>query len=197
MYQQNNQMRVSSTPIADALTEPFRTGGWIQTFTGGQFFPMDPKAEEMSIEDIASALSKICRFNGHCNKFYSVAQHSVLVSQRVPPQFALEGLLHDAAEAYITDLPRPIKIGLDDYARAEQNIMRVVAERFNLCSYLMPESVKDVDEAMLATEKRDLMAKEPAPWTIEGLPYSEVITPWTPEESEARFMERYNELKRV
>jgi uncharacterized protein len=86
-----------------------RTGDWIQTYTGKQFWPLSPLPEDIVIEDIAHALSMQCRFGGHVRTFYSVAQHSVHVSLLVEPQYALWGLLHDAAEAYLVDLPRPIK----------------------------------------------------------------------------------------
>ena len=86
-----------------------RKGDWIQTFTGRAFYVLDPRPEDVDIEDIAHALSMQCRFAGHCREFYSVAQHSVTASWLVPPEDALWGLLHDAAEAYVVDLPRPIK----------------------------------------------------------------------------------------
>ena len=66
-----------------------RKGDWMQTYTGRQFWPIDPRANEVHIEDIAHALSMMCRYNGHCRTFYSVAEHSVLVSQHVPPEHAL------------------------------------------------------------------------------------------------------------
>ncbi|MFG0247924.1 MAG: phosphohydrolase, partial [Phycisphaeraceae bacterium JB051] len=78
---------------------------WIQTYTGKAFYPLREDPGIIDIRDIAHALSLQCRFNGHCSDFYSVAQHSVHVSEVVPQAFALWGLLHDAAEAYMSDLP--------------------------------------------------------------------------------------------
>ena len=86
-----------------------RVGDWIQTMSGVIFYPLDPRPEEIRIEDIAHALSHQCRFAGHCREFYSVAEHSVRVSRELPQEFMLWGLLHDASEAYLVDLPRPIK----------------------------------------------------------------------------------------
>lgn len=82
---------------------------WIQTYTGKKFFPLHPHQNEYVIEDIAHALSMKCRFAGHCNAFYSVAEHSVKVSRIVAPESQLWGLLHDAAEAYLPDVCQPIK----------------------------------------------------------------------------------------
>jgi len=167
-----------------------RIGGWIQTASGKQFWPYASHPDDFDIEDIASALSKQCRFSGHCREFYSVAQHSVLVSENVPPQHALWGLLHDASEAYLSDIPTPIKNYLNEYQKAELEVMRNICKAFGLDTQ-MPQSVKDVDMAMLATEKRDLMAPEPAPWFDMVTPYTWSIEPWPPAKSKLKFLERF------
>lgn len=105
-----------------------RSGDWIQTATGGQFWPMDPQPDEIDINDIAHALAMLCRFGGHCLRFYSVAEHSVLLSHAVPPEHALWALLHDATEGYLVDMPRPIKAFLPGYKEAEAGIVRAVIE---------------------------------------------------------------------
>src|SRR4051812_30250690 len=84
-----------------------RVGNWMQTFTGRQFWPVDPRADEIAIEDIARALAMTCRFGGHVRFHYSVAQHSFLVSLVCSPEHALWGLLHDASEAYLGDVVWP------------------------------------------------------------------------------------------
>lgn len=102
---------------------------WIQTFLGKPFWPLSPRPEDIDIRDIAHALAMTCRFTGHSQKFYSVAEHSVRVSRIVPAQFALHGLLHDASEAYLCDLSRPIKHGSTlgaEYCRIEDNLMQAV-----------------------------------------------------------------------
>ncbi len=140
-----------------------RDGSWIQTYTGIQFWPLDPRPEEIDIRDVAHSLSLLCRFNGHCHRFYSVAEHCLHVSALVAPEHGLWGLLHDAAEAYVSDIPRPIKQHLDHIKRIEGQLLRTIAERFALPSEI-PEDVNEADSIMLATEKHALMAQEPTPW---------------------------------
>lgn len=166
---------------------------WIQTYTGKAFDPLHPEAEALDVVDVAHSLALQCRFNGHCRVFYSVAEHSVRVSLAVPPGLALWGLLHDATEAYVGDLPRPIKHRLPDYQAAEERLMRLVAERFGLV-WPMPPEVVEADTRLLATEARDLMAPPPAPWGIGVGPLPERIVPWPAEEAERAFLARYAEL---
>lgn len=169
---------------------------WIQTHTGGRFYPFNPDPFDINIEDIAHALSHICRFSGHCSSYYSVAQHSVLVSHHVDPMHAAWGLLHDAAEAYLCDIPRPIKhtSAFNAYREAEAKIERAVAERFCLPPR-MPDAVKRADNALLATEARDLMPKrEVKEWAWLPEPLGLIIVPWTPEKAKAAFLARANEL---
>jgi uncharacterized protein len=167
---------------------------WIQTHSGIQFFPLDPRIEDICIEDIAQALSNICRFAGHCN-FYSVAQHSVLVSQVVGEPFNFYGLLHDSSEAYICDIPRPIKRlpALQGYRDIEEKIQATIYERFGL-EPQEPNEVKWADIQLLATEARDLMSSPPANWNLPCDPLPFTITPLPPTEAKALFMERFREL---
>jgi len=144
-----------------------RKGDWIQTYTGKQFYPLDPSSEEIDILDIAWSLSNQCRYNGHCRKFYSVAEHSVLVSFHVPERYALQGLLHDASEAYLLDVPKPIKHFLKGYAKIEEKLNIVIANRFGI-TYPFSEEVKFADTVILGNEMDALMLKPPAPWNISG-----------------------------
>jgi hypothetical protein len=178
------------------MPDDFRKGDWIQTFTGVLFYPLDARAHEIRIADIAHSLSLQCRFAGHCRCFYSVAEHSVRVSRAVPPADALWGLLHDAAEAYLVDLPRPLKRFCEMgrlYAEIEDALMVHVAERFGL-RMPMPPTVKHFDTVLLMTEKRDLMCAEPKPWEDTAEPLAEKIRPWSSKKSEAMFMRRYVEV---
>jgi hypothetical protein len=116
-----------------------RIGDWMQTASGRMFWPLDPRPEEVHIEDIAGALSKLCRYNGHCEWHYSVAQHSVYVSYQVPREHEFAALMHDATEAYCADVPRPLKKHLAGYADIERNIWLAIAQRYNLPADLPQE----------------------------------------------------------
>ena len=170
-----------------------RKGDWFQTYTSVMFWPLDPRANEVRIEDIAHHLSLLCRFNGAVRRFYSVAQHSVLVSEAIVHEQARWGLLHDAAEAYVGDMVRPLKLSMPDYRAAEERVMRAVAERFGL-TWPEPPAVKVADNALLMTERRDLMAPPPAPWTPRATPLAATIQAWSPIEAEARFLSRFHTL---
>lgn len=182
-------------PLLGNLDDTLPEREWIQTFTGRRFWPLDPRAEDIRIEDIAHALSNICRFTGHTLKFYSVAQHSVLVSRIVPPADALWGLLHDASEAYLTDIAKPVKESpaFAEYKLAEDKLARVVAEAFSL-PWPMPASVKKADCVLLATERRDVMRSTDLAWNVPAEPMLRRITPWTPEAAEQAFLDRYQYL---
>lgn len=168
---------------------------WILTASGKRFDFADLQPEQIDIRDIAQALSNEARFNGHTSHFYSVAQHSVHVSHIVPPEDALEGLLHDATEAYMKDIPLPLKRMLPDYKRIEQRVDAVIRARFGLpaqCS----ASIKHADLIMLATERRDLMPADPTPWEvlrgIETLPGR--LTANSPADAMWLFWQRWKEI---
>ena len=166
---------------------------WIQTYTGRRFTPLRPKMEAIDIRDIAHALSLLCRFNGHCRAFYSVAEHSLRVSRVLPDELALWGLLHDAAEAYLTDLPRPVKRQIPQYDEMEDHLLRAVARRFRL-PWPVPEEVYAVDTRLLATEARDLMGASAKEWGLQAEPMAERIVPWPCEKAEQRFLARFFDL---
>jgi uncharacterized protein len=91
----------------------------MQTYTGLAFWPLDPRPDEIRLVDIAHALSKLCRYGGQCLSFYSVAEHSLLVASKAPDHLKLVALMHDASEAYLLDIPRPIKRHLAGYAESK------------------------------------------------------------------------------
>lgn len=136
---------------------------FIVTRTGRRFyFDRPPEPEWIDPADIAHALSNLCRFTGHTSDFYSVAQHSVLVSCYLPEDLALAGLLHDATEAYLTDISTPLKqvMDMEAYRERERQLMRVVEVRFGLpAGALEHPKVKEVDSRMLATEAYHLMPR--------------------------------------
>ncbi len=174
-----------------------RRGDWIQTYCGVQFWPLDPRPEEVRIEDIAHALSNQCRYSGHVETFYSVAEHCYRASLIVPPADALWALLHDASEAYLVDLPRPIKHFSDlgsCYRKIESAVMCVICERFGLGPD-EPDTVAKADAVLLSTEKRDLMKIPPKPRTGENArPLVFRIRPMTPLLAELAFLGRFEKL---
>lgn len=175
------------------MSDPARNGDWMLTATGGIFYPLDPLASEVRIEDIAQALSQICRFGGHTPEFYSVAQHSVLVSHACDPADALWGLLHDASEAYLADIIRPVKRHIVGYREAEARVMVAVCERFGL-ALEEPASVTIADGRVLGAEKRDILPHPPRVWDAPD-PINDRITPWPREEAKHRFLARFAELE--
>lgn len=172
-----------------------RCGDWMQTVSGRAFWPLDPRPEDISIRDIAHALGMICRFGGHTKRFYSVAEHSWHVSHIVPPEHALSGLLHDATEAYIGDMIRPLKNQVQQFADVEDNVWSAICVKFHL-PYGMDPSIKAADNAILLTERDQLLAKPPIPWHwAEGLtPAPRKLHCWTPSEAAPMFLKRFREL---
>ena len=165
----------------------------IMTISGRFFQFLDPQPDQICIEDIAHALAFTCRFAGHTQQYYSVAQHSWLASTLCPREDALWGLLHDASEAYLTDIPRPIKRVLPEYKDIESTVMHAIAKRFGLLLPI-PNSVKTVDGVLLATEGRDLCGPGWEYWGLPHQPLERAIVPWAPELAREMFLERYNEL---
>jgi hypothetical protein len=172
----------------------------MQLYSGKFMNPLKPKVSDIDIRDIAAALSKLCRFGGHVSRFYSVAQHSVLVSYNVTPGDELEGLMHDSAEGLgLGDLIRPVKIQLGIgpvYKKAETRTEKVVAERFGL-KFPWPISVKIADNRVVLTEMRDLKPKSERRLIGAGdfKLLKKVIKPWGPAKAERKFLERYYQLE--
>lgn len=167
----------------------------IQTYTGKRFYPLNPMPEDVDILDIAHALSNLCRFNGHTRRFYSVAQHSMLVACIVPEPLALAALLHDAAEAYFADIVRPVKPHLFGLDEIEQRIHAAIAERFGI-PVVMDARIKAADMVMLATERRDLLLPTDDEWScLDGVePRFEQITAWDPVTAKQMFLQQFEEL---
>lgn len=171
-------------------------GDWVQSFTGRKIFPLDLRPEDVAIEDVAHALACQARFSGHTKRGpYSVAQHSVLVSLNADPADALWGLLHDASEYVLQDIPRPLKHtpAFAFYREAEARAMAAICEAFGL-PLAMPASVEVADQRILATEARDLMAPLHPEWTMRAEPYPQPIRPWAWGYAEAMFLDRFYAL---
>jgi hypothetical protein len=135
----------------------------------------NPHPDTIVWSDIAHALGSLARFNGHTKRFYSVAEHSVMVARMVPPADALWGLVHDAAEAYIGDIVSPVKHLCPEVDIIERRLMGVICDKLGL-PHKIPASVVEADARMLATEARDLLIGDVS-W-CKALPYDdEVIEP--------------------
>lgn len=164
----------------------------ILTVSGYYFDFTDPDRSLYTIHDIAHALSNMCRFTGHSETFYSVAQHSVLVSHLVSPEDALAGLLHDAHEAFIGDVASPLKMLLPDYAEMERRVQESVLDRFDIRR--LPDTILVADRVALATERRDLLPDDDGDWDI-GVPPAEYrILTLPPTHAKQQFLARYAEL---
>lgn len=167
--------------------------GWIQTFTGKQFWPMEPNPDSISIIDIATSLSRINRFTGHTTFPYSVSQHSIYVSHILHKEDQKWGLLHDAHEAYVNDMVSPVKKYFPLYQEIETKLMQAVAERFNL-QWPVPKCIVEADYIILATEKRDIMGPEPASWGPLPKPAPFTIEKWSVDKAYKMFLKRFEEL---
>lgn len=168
------------------MEENLYTPNCIRTRSGKYVNVFDPKPEMFCIEDIAHALSHMPRFSGHLIDFYTVGQHSVECSKRVAPQFRYDALMHEASEAFLLDMAKPIKDGLPDYQRTEDNLMRVLAEVFGF-TYPLPAEVKAVDKEMLELEWHQFMLGNNP---IRPLPC------YSPQKTRQVFMDVYNKLKK-
>lgn len=180
-----------------ARVNGWHRGNWMQTVTGRQFYPLDPRTEDIDPADIAHALSLLCRYNGHVDRFYSVAEHCVLLSQAVSPGNALWALLHDATEAYIGDMVRPLKRHIGQYQMIEARLMFVIAERFSLpgtglMKGAIPDEVKEADSRILLDERTALMSATRHAWEVDGLtPLGVVVHGWQPDQAEREYLSRF------
>jgi hypothetical protein len=187
--------------LGDAATVRDR-GDWFQTFTGKQFFFRDIDPDTICLEDIAHALSLLCRFNGHVRRFYSVAQHSVLVARCLSEQFGetnakwqRTALFHDAAECYIGDMVKPLKCEDVHFQTVEAEIEEAIAKRFDLL-WPFPPLIKRADIALLLAERNALMGEPPVPWRADEVSeeaWAGDIEDWGPFKSETMFLQQARE----
>ena len=172
--------------------------GSICSASGAEIFPFEPwRGGAPTIEDIAHALSNICRFGGHTREFYSVAQHSVAVSLRVPAELRVPALLHDAAEAYLGDIPRPLKtqFELHEYCDAESYLLECIFRQLRV-PWPSDEAwtrIKQADNEMLDIEQRDLMPDTDW-WEKKPLPHEPTITPMLPTDARLWFLMQWKAL---
>jgi uncharacterized protein len=133
------------------MTENLYTPKSIRTYSGKYVNVFDPNPEDILIEDIAHSLSNQCRFTGHVPHFYSVAQHSLIVAKMATDEYKLAALLHDASEAYLVDLPSPIKREIPEFKQIEERLLKVIAEKFGF-EYPLPDEVHRLDKLVLERE---------------------------------------------
>jgi hypothetical protein len=180
---------------------PPRPGPYLQTVSGRWVNPFDPDPDQLDPGDIARSLANQCRFGGHSRVFYSVAQHSVIVSELVESrggdaEDAFAALMHDATEAYLGDMPHPVKhrskLGRA-FREAEAELEVAIRERFRMRTDVL--EIKRADRELLATERRAFSAESWHWPELEGVePLDIELTAWSPDEAEAAFTRRYAEL---
>lgn len=189
--------------IESATPEVIATGrgDWIVTMTGAHFYPLDPKPEDVRLEDIAHALAHQCRWAGHTSEFYSVAQHACMVArlvERIAPHYALMALHHDSAEAYLVDVPRPVKPLFRGYEAVERRILETIS---NALSIPMPDDgwniVKCADNAMLKIESMTLMPQF-ASW-LDNILAPDIMWngPCDPATAKRVFIDEHHRLARI
>lgn len=171
------------------------TTSYVSTFSGNRFYPLEPRIDRVAIEDIAHGLAYQCRFNGQTCEFYSVAQHSLVVASLVPARLRLAALLHDAAEAYLGDMVKPLKVLLPEFGAIEEKVTRIIADTFGV-DFSDYGPIKKADLVALATEKRDLMPHSVERWAyldgIQALP--DAIVPMSPTNAKEAFLLEFNRL---
>lgn len=185
-------------------------GGWNECYTGTRFYTFDPAPEDVKIEDIAHSLGLQCRYNGNCMRFYSVAEHSCLLSDFVlhrgwhgiggPPgehEFkydALIALMHDAAEAYIGDLIRPVKHRMPPFKDLEGTIEAVIFPALGLPAEL-PGWMRELDSRILCDERAQAMLTHHNEWSTDELvPLGVNLQFWQPARAEFEFLRRFFQL---
>ncbi len=174
---------------------------WLQTFTGKKFFPLEPRIEDICIEDIAHSLSMQCRFAGHSKRFYSVAQHcnamvNCWFSAPEDKELAKYALLHDASEAYLSDIPRPLKYlpEFQFYRDAEKVLSEMIYVRFGL-NPVEPEAIKRADWELLCEEAMSprIMSPLHPDWSARCDPLINFM-PVSPERAEEIYLEKFEQL---
>ncbi len=170
---------------------------WINTYTGRAFKPLTPSAKDIDIEDIAHALSHICRYTGHTKKHYSVAEHCVYVSRLLPKELKLAGLLHDASEAYMNDIARPVKYqaAMNGYRKAEAKLSSLIDKHFGIClSKSEASRIHEIDGEMIHIEAPQLFDKLNKAWPLRKSKFKVKIGMWTPAKAKREFVKRFKEL---
>ena len=200
-------MKITMTDSALDPTslDDWHRGDWMQTHSGLAFYPLDPAPEDIVPTDIAHSLAMQCRYNGHVKRFYSVAEHCVLMSDFIladvsysgadARELALWALLHDAAEAYIGDMVRPLKINMPAFVALDELVTAAVARRFALDDAAIPSAVKTIDTRILLDERAALLGDSPRSWALGDLePLGVKIRNWEPAIAKWEYIARLKAL---
>ena len=183
------------------MTTTIQTFPWIETYTGKAFHFLSPSHADICIEDIAQGLGNQCRYSGQCQHFYSVAEHSVLMAQyhyqntldNVNPDLCLAILLHDAAEAYIGDYPRPLKLHLPPIRAIEQKIQYEIYKKFDISvRYYIDTFIKELDKRIVVDERQNLFNVTSHIWPdMSFLPLGVEIIGLEPQRAITLFMDTF------
>lgn len=167
-------------------------GDFMQTYTGLRFYPGNPQPDQICIEDIAHGLSMTVRYGGHCKFFYTVAEHCCHLHDAAPEEFQMWALMHDAAEAYLGDIPRPLKLMLPDFKVIEAKVEQVIEDKYDM--QFSPNEkayVKNLDSRILIDERDQVMLHTEDKWFTDGMePLGVIIRGWAPQEAKIEFLER-------
>lgn len=181
-----------------------RRGDWMQTYLGLRFWPLDPRPEDVMFRDIAHALAMQCRYGGHSMRFYSVAEHSVLLARWALAHGAGSSeqrrtlarwlLLHDGGEAYVSDMIRPLKRHMPEFRQIEDRITWAIYERYGLDPAMEPREVKQLDNRILIDERAQVMRHTPEQWNFGGEtePLGVTLQFWSPERAEDEFLSAFH-----
>jgi len=170
---------------------------FIETYTGRKFDPLNPKPGAISVLDIAHALSNQCRYSGHTRRHYSVAQHSCLLADytqhvlKRPALECLQILMHDAPEAYLVDVPRPVKQFMPEFRQWDKNVNDAIRIWLGVTDLPIPEYQDEIDSRIISDERAQLMSDSGNDWGHDREPLGVEIAAWTPEYAEKQFLLRY------
>lgn len=186
-----------SVPAFLPTDTAYKAVDFIETYTGRPFWPLKPTMDALSVIDIAHALSNQCRYSGHVRFFYSVAQHCCLLASWVGNHggdalTCLQVLMHDAPEAYLVDIPRPVKQFMPQYRVWDHAINDVIREWMGWKNLPIPSIVDELDTRIIVDERNALMdTAQSNEWGHRMPPVGVEIVPWTPEEAEKAFLLQY------
>lgn len=175
----------------------YKAVAFVETYTGRAFYPLQPDPSAVSIIDIAHALSNQCRYSGATNSFYSTAQHCCLLASytadvlRASVLDCLQILMHDAAEAYLVDIPRPVKQFMPEYRAWDHDINEAIRKWLALDDLAFPVFQDEIDSRIIVDERQQLLSNSGLDWGHDLQPLNIKITPWSPRHAEQQFLVRY------